>query len=872
MFSGQKGIHALNVLKWNWRSTSSLTTGLLNDNFNQEIELSDYHKAPSPGSESPSGLLDGETLNGEQIEDLDLFFERIYNYYCEKGLWCIIIKWIFELLSLAFTICFSGFFLLYVDWNGLRNAKCGMDAVESGIKPCDLSKEALHEHPLTPFTLAKAIIIGYLGIFSIYWIFCFLRFFAQLKETLKIRQFYYNSLRVTDNEIQTTPWSLILEKVVRVQRSQKLCVVKDLSIHDVMMRLMRKENYLIGMLNKGVLAFPISRWVPGAGTAVNVGQNGGQHRLVLPKTLEWTLNWCILQSMFDRNFCIRRDFVSDPKTLTKRLMIVGFALLLLSPFLVIFMLAFLFLRHAEQFYNHPSTASSRRWSNLSKWMFREFNEVDHLFKHRINSSLLHASDYLKQFPSPILAIVAKFISFVSGGFAAVLIIIAFLEESLLEGHIFGRNLFWYAAVFGTITAISRAAMMEELLVLDPQGTMSLVVQHTHYMPKRWRGKENVDTVRLEFETLFQYTGMMLLEEMASIFLTPYLLIFVVPQRVGDILQFIKDFTVDVEGVGHVCSLFDFRSHGNRKYASPFNSTSDHRSSQGKMEKSFLSFQIAYPSWEPNSEGKQFLATLKTFRDQKLQQGHGRTSSNTSSGNNPNFRGFGLNDRNNSFFSREMPFTNIGNFNQLESMWLIDGEQKNFPYILDWYYTSQNHDRDDSLRDTPPRHDENIHPQDLWVPPDLTRNNPEYDENWGDIDNNLGYDLEGSRSAPLFQESVLLQQRNESDDSRDAPAKSLWWARQKTQNEGETSFIEPPNFYGVENTFRGGYENLSERSEGEEEEEEEQQLDLRNSRGLSRTFYMDDVDGGDFNLPFVDIYGAHEENADEGENEDPLNLV
>lgn len=58
-----------------------------------------------------------------------------------------------------------------------------------------------------------------------------------------------------------------------------------------------------------------------------------------------------------------------------------------------------------------------------------------MFKHRINSSIVHASDYLKQFPSPILTIVAKFISFVSGGFAAVLIIIAFLEESLLEGHV-----------------------------------------------------------------------------------------------------------------------------------------------------------------------------------------------------------------------------------------------------------------------------------------------------------------------------------------------------------------------------------------------------------------------------------------------------
>ena len=108
------------------------------------------------------------------------------------------------------------------------------------------------------------------------------------------------SLHVTDNEIQTMPWATILERVVLLQSSQQLCVVKDLSAHDVVMRLMRKENYLIGMLNKGVLAFPISPWVPGAGPTVNFGTDGTRHHLILTKTLEWTLNWCILQSMFDR--------------------------------------------------------------------------------------------------------------------------------------------------------------------------------------------------------------------------------------------------------------------------------------------------------------------------------------------------------------------------------------------------------------------------------------------------------------------------------------------------------------------------------------------------------------------------------------------
>nr|XP_016484338.1 PREDICTED: autophagy-related protein 9-like isoform X2 [Nicotiana tabacum] len=843
MFSGQKGASGLNIFKWKWHGESSLRTGLLDD-VPPEIELSDYRIAPSPGSESPSGLLNGESLNVEPIADLDLFFERLYNYYCEKGLWCIIIKWIFELLSLAFTICFSGFFLLYVDWNGLRNAKCGMDAVESGIKQCNLANEALHLHPLKPLTLFKAIVLGYLGIFSVYWIFCFLRFFAQLKETLAIRQFYYRSLHVTDNEIQTIPWASILERVVQLQELQQLCVVKNLSIHDVVMRLMRKENYLIGMLNKGLLAFPISHWVPGAGPTIKCGPNGVRSRLILTKTLEWTLNWCILQSMFDRNFCIRREFISDPKTLKKRLMIVGVLMLLLSPFLVIFMLVYLFLRHAEQFYNHPSTASSRRWSNLAKWMFREFNEVDHLFKHRITSSVIHASDYLKQFPSPIISIVAKFISFVSGGFAAVLIIIAFLEESLLEGHIFGRNLFWERChlLSNIHTICQRDGEGKKILRLHE---LSLKLYFRCFCP--------TDTYKQ-----INYTGMMLLEEMASIFLTPYLLLFVVPKRVDDILHFIVDFTVHVEGVGHVCSfsVFDFQNHGNSKYGAPYNSARVQRSSQGKMEKSFLSFLNSYPSWEPDDQGKQFLSTLKTFREQKLQVQDIIPVYRPSELQhwNPNFRG--SSDRNN-LFSREVPLNNLGA--GFGSMWLIDGGQR---YIIDWYYTSHPHNTSSDSRgiESRPSHSDNERLKDPWMPSHFVQIKDTVDNNWEHLfEDRSQSHLEATTSAPVLRESIL---HHDDSSSMAQSIRSQWWDRTRLQvADPQTSFLEPPNFNSNRHDY---YDNFSDRSLDEHEH-----VNLKNSNRLANTFFMDDS-VGDFNLPFDGIYRRPSENPTR--ELDPSDLV
>ena len=55
--------------------------------------------------------------------------------------------------------------------------------------------------------------------------------------------------------------------------------------------------------------------------------------------------------------------------------------------------------------------------------------------------------------------------------------------------------------------------------------------------------------------------------MASILLTPFVLYFSLPYCTHAILEFVRDNTVFVEGVGDICSLanFDFEKHGNSKY-------------------------------------------------------------------------------------------------------------------------------------------------------------------------------------------------------------------------------------------------------------------------------------------------------------------
>lgn len=759
---------------------------------------------------------------------------------------------------MLFMVCCIGFFFLYVDWNALGHLKCGVEALESGEKPCDLM-EAIKRNPLVPFTFPKMITVGSMVILATYGLINFLKFFVQLRSTLNARDFYYNSLKVTDLEIQTISWPKILEKVVLLQKSKKLCVVRDLSEHDIIMRIMRKENYLIGMVNKGIISFPIRPWLPGAGPTVKSHVYDRRNYVILPKALEWTLNWCIFQYMFDSKFCVRKDFLTSPAVLKKRLVFVGIAMLVLSPCLVIFPLVYLILRHAEEIYNHPSTASSRRWSNLSRWIFREYNEVDHFFRHRMNNSAVHSLNYLKQFPTPLISIIAKFVSFVSGGLAGALIIMGFLGESILEGHIFGRNLFWYTIVFGTIAAISRKVVADELQVIDPEGAMCLVVQQTHYMPKRWRGKESSELVRREFETLFQYTVVMLVEEMASIFITPYLLIFELPKRVDDILRFISDFTVYVDGVGDVCSLslFNFRRHGNRNYGSPFDAPEGLRSSQGKMEKSFLSFQSVYPSLVANVDGKQFLQNLQKFKEMQIrQQAIAQYQAMEASGF---LDSTGQRD---DIFHQLLPSI-VRNHAEaippaaynLGPLGLLDTDQRTHPYILDWYYMCHSQHMD---RTEVPHFDEASTGTGQNASPlgGGTSEIEEADNNYSDLYRRVQSHMGASTSSTLFRPAPLKPHGKEDSSTGN------WWEQAPAySHDPQGSFLEPPAFgnhnmapqgsfleppaFGNHNMAGGSHfshhsGDISEGSEGDlEQSDTRSSSSWRNPQTLSKTRYMDD---------------------------------
>lgn len=68
--------------------------------------------------------------------------------------------------------------------------------------------------------------------------------------------------------------------------------------------------------------------------------------------------------------------------------------------------------------------------------------------------------------------------------------------------------------------------------------------------------------------LFPYKAKLFAMEMLSVILTPVVLCYSLPPCAPDILEFIRNHTTYVDGVGAVCdySTFDLNKYGNEEYA------------------------------------------------------------------------------------------------------------------------------------------------------------------------------------------------------------------------------------------------------------------------------------------------------------------
>ncbi|KAK1826858.1 autophagy protein Apg9-domain-containing protein [Podospora conica] len=487
------------------------------------------------------------------VSNLDRFINEVYAYYLGRGIWCILLERALHLINIAFVAFLLTFLTQCVDYGKIRGSQ---KLSEILVPQCTRNMSGLWN-------------LG-LWLFAFYFIWKSVQFLLDIKRLLNVRDFYLYMLEIPDDDMQTVTWQEVVARVMTL-RDQNIKTAGNLTRHqrqflgsqskerldasDIANRLMRRENYMIALINKDILDLTIP--LPFA-----------QNYQLLSRALEFILIFSILDFVFDDHGQVNQLFLKADRRgelsmkLRTRFLFSGVMILVMSPFIVGYLVIVYFLTYFYEAQKNPAVLSARSYTPLAEWKFREFNELPHLFRKRLDMSHPFASHYIDQFPKARVEMVAKTVSFVAGSLATVLAVASIIDSDLFLGFEITpeRNVLFYTAVFGGIWAFARGSVSEENTVFDPEYALRNVIEYTHYQPDHWQDRLHSYDIKMEFSMLYKMRIIIFLEELLSILTVPFVCFSSLPKSSDQIIDFFREFTIHIDGLGYVCSFaeFDFK--------------------------------------------------------------------------------------------------------------------------------------------------------------------------------------------------------------------------------------------------------------------------------------------------------------------------
>ncbi|KIM81480.1 hypothetical protein PILCRDRAFT_8829 [Piloderma croceum F 1598] len=241
-----------------------------------------------------------------------------------------------------------------------------------------------------------------------------------------------------------------------------------LDAHNIANRIVRQENYLIALFNKELLdlhvpLLPALDRLVGGKVGRRLGPDGEGIEKMLTRPLVWNLRFCLMGLLFDPQGRVRKVYLKG-----------------------------------------------KNRTALIEGLRRGF----------IFIGILNAI-----FVPFIVLYLLIFVAFISGSFAAVLLLASVIDPDLfvhfeVTPH---RTVLFYLGVFGSIMAGARGMMPDDNGVFDPELLMEEVIRYTHYMPGEWKDQMHSKQV---FGELFAMKIAIIVQELV---LTLFVLWFSLPQ-------------------------------------------------------------------------------------------------------------------------------------------------------------------------------------------------------------------------------------------------------------------------------------------------------------------------------------------------------
>ncbi|KAK4228144.1 autophagy protein Apg9-domain-containing protein [Podospora fimiseda] len=575
----------------------------------QQLHNDDSLQQPQPDINPPNffaSIISGSSKKQAEwrwanVSNLDIFMKDVYDYYVGAGIWCIITERVLHLINVVFIAVLLTFLSQCVDYTKIR----GSQKLSQIVIPQCTSQMSWTWNILLWF-------------FAFYFIWKSFQYVIDLRRLINIRDFYIHLLNIPDHDMQTITWQDVVARVMalRDQNSRTAATLtprqrrwlgsqskERLDASDIANRIMRKENYLIAMFNKEIIDLTIP--LPFL-----------RNRQGLTRTLEWTITFAILDFVFDHDGQVNQEFLRTDRRrelsakLRTRFFFAGIMILILAPFVTAYFLIFYFLMYYYEIQKNPSVLTSRNYTPLAEWKFREFNELPHLFKKRLDMSYPFATHYMDQFPKIKTEMAFRTIAFISGAIVTILAIASIIDpEMFLAFEITpDRTVLFYTAVFGGIWAFAHGSLSEANSVFDPEYSMHRVIEYTHYEPDHWKDRLHSFDIKQEFSELYKIKIVIFIEEILGILTTPFVLLHTLPAMSDKIIDFFREFTIHVDGLGYVCSFaeFDFKKGlpAAKKLADAGGDVRDeyYSTKHGKVEASYYGFVGSYANYALNPRG------------------------------------------------------------------------------------------------------------------------------------------------------------------------------------------------------------------------------------------------------------------------------
>lgn len=488
----------------------------------------------------------------QHMRDLDDFFIRLYKYHQKSGFTCLVCGQLLELLQIIYSVFLPIFFLNYVDYDILFKNK---QLEPSPTNPT--SKVHIYD-VIKPFNSVTIPKIQILAIFfaMVFLVWKSIKTIHSIMINSAIRQFYKDILHI--NDCSSLTWQDVQARIIS-SKHNFLAQDSQLTELDIHQRILRHNNYMIALTNRGVL--PIYYRVPFVGETTFFTQSFLYNCQLLffrgPFKCIFEENWLIAEDVKNASY---RQVVA--KKLERNILILALINLFVSPVLLIWQLLYFFYSNAAFVKRDPVVLGLRNWSLYSRWFCRHFNELDHQLNDRLNRAYKPAKNYMDAFTSPLLEIFARHFRFVAGSPFSVLLVLTVYDEDVIGVvHLLtimtGLWLVWSTAGGFISPEIPPRFTKNELY--------DQILQNIHYVPHNYPPFTN--QARSAMADLFQYKIIKLFEDLLSTLATPYILVRHLRPKSLEIVDFFRNYSVEILGTGDVCvfSMMNIKENGNPQW-------------------------------------------------------------------------------------------------------------------------------------------------------------------------------------------------------------------------------------------------------------------------------------------------------------------